>query len=377
MSTTKKPYRRFTARGHKDGGMDALRDLTERERGNVSGDSREPAPPPRAPRARVPEPDMRSRERALERAGRSWWSFRGLGPGGIVLRGLVILAGLFVVWMFVGFLVVRGSVADSNGRISDAAKAKLASDGGMLGSPTNTLIVGGDAGGDGGRPRADTIMIMRTDPDSGRIKFLSIPRDMRIQLGPYGDEKIAHSLRYAGQAGVIGAVRRLTGIPINHVIFVRFTGFPKLVDSVGGVTVDNPTAITNCPYPGGRTVSFAKGRITLTGERALEFVRVRKCDDDFARARRQQLFLSGLKSELVSPWTAWKAPWKGAAAVDAISTDMGVGDLAKFGWLQWRLSQDPGDRYVLAGTPEYIGGTSYVIYDPTQGDEQIRRFLAS
>lgn len=129
--------------------MDALRDLTERERGNVSGDSREPAPPPRAPRARVPEPDMRSRERALERAGRSWWSFRGLGPGGIVLRGLVILAGLFVVWMFVGFLVVRGSVADSNGRISDAAKAKLASDGGMLGSPTNTLIVGGDAGGDG------------------------------------------------------------------------------------------------------------------------------------------------------------------------------------------------------------------------------------
>ena len=111
--------------------------------------------------------------------------------------------------------------------------------------------------------------------------------------------------------------------------------------------------------------------------RALEFVRVRKCDDDFARARRQQLFLSGLKSKLVSPWTAWKAPWKGAAAVDAISTDMGVGDLAKFGWLQWRLSQDPGDRYVLAGTPEYIGGTSYVIYDPTQGDEQIRRFLAS
>ena len=32
------------------------------------------------------------------------------------------------------------------------------------------------------RSRADTILIMRTDPDSGRIKYLSIPRDWRVDL---------------------------------------------------------------------------------------------------------------------------------------------------------------------------------------------------
>ena len=54
--------------------------------------------------------------------------------------------------------------------------------GGLLGTPTNTLILGVDARKGKTRSRADTILIMRTDPDSGRIKYLSIPRDWRVEL---------------------------------------------------------------------------------------------------------------------------------------------------------------------------------------------------
>ncbi len=159
-------------------------------------------------------------------------------------------------------------------------------------------------------------------------------------------------------------MRRLTGLPVHHIISVNFRGFPAVVDKLGGVEVDNPTPLSNCPYPGGRTVSFPGGTIDLDGDRALEYVRVRKCDDDFQRDRRQQAFLAGLKAKLVSPLSAWRAPWNGAAVVGTLSTDMGVNDLTKFAWLQWRLTQSPEDRYVLAGTPQNIGGVSYVILDP-------------
>lgn len=374
-----KPYRRFRAHGRADdGGMDELRRLTERERGDRPGAAGPAEVPPRPAQAppRVRPAEDRRRRRALVRAGRPWWSVRGLGPRQIIGRGVLVLMCAFLVWAVAGYLAVRGAVSDSNDRITASARASLADAPGMLTNATNILIVGSDARPGETRSRADTIMVMRLDPGSGHIRMLSIPRDTRIELGRLGGEKINAAYYHGHQAGIIRAVRRLTGLPIHHIITVNFRGFPAVVDKVGGVTVNNPTPLSNCPYPGGRTVSFPGGEIDLDGARALEYVRVRKCDDDFQRDRRQQAFLAALKSKLASPWSAWRAPWNGAALVGTLSTDMGVNDLTKFAWLQWRLTQRPEDRYVLSGTPQNIGGVSYVITDPAQAAEQLRRFTA-
>src|SRR5207244_11062799 len=95
---------------------------------------------------------------------------------------------------------------------------------GLLGGPQNILIVGSDARGGDHAARADTIMVMRTDPDSGRIKYLSVPRDFRVDLPRMGAAKINAALFFYGQPGIIGAVRRLTGLPINHIMVIRFQG---------------------------------------------------------------------------------------------------------------------------------------------------------
>lgn len=374
-----KTYRRFRAHGRPDeGGMDELRRLTERELGGAPEPAApaEPAVRPAQAPPRVTQSEERRRQRALARVGRPWWSLRGVGGRGLIARGLLVLMGAFFVWAVAGYLAVRGAVSESNDRITTAARASLVSAPGMLTNPTNILIVGSDARPGETRSRADTIMVMRLDPDNGRIKMLSIPRDMRIELGRLGGEKINAAYYHGHQAGIIRAVRRLTGLPVHHIISVNFRGFPAVVDKLGGVEVDNPTPLSNCPYPGGRTVSFPGGTISLDGDRALEYVRVRKCDDDFQRDRRQQAFLAALKAKLVSPLSAWRAPWNGAAVVGTLSTDMGVNDLTKFAWLQWRLTQSPEDRYVLAGTPQNIGGVSYVILDPAAAAEQLRRFTA-
>jgi len=185
------------------------------------------------------------------------------------------------------------------------------------------------------------------------------------------------ALRAGGQRFMIRAVKQLTGLPINHIIIIKFAGLKHVVDSLGGVTVNNPTAIVRCAYPGGTTVSFPKGRVELNGTRALEFARVRKCDDDFHRAARQQALVAALKGKVLSFWNLWRAPWRGATVVRALGTDLGVTDLIKMGWLQARLKQDPKDRYVLAGQPELIGSASMVVPLPDEDQAQLARFESS
>ena len=248
----------------------------------------------------------------------------------------------------------------------------------MLGSPTNTLILGVDKRKGKTRSRADTILIMRTDPDSGRIKYLSIPRDWRVNLPGQGTQKINAAFFFGGQAGMIRAVKRLTGLPIHHLIVIKFTGFPKMVDALGGVTVTNPTAIVNCPYEAGRTVSFPAGQIELNGAQALEFSRVRKCDTDFNRALRQQAVVAGMKSKVLSLGGLWRAPWRGADVVRTLQTDIGTMDMVKLGWLQARLDQRKGDRILLTGEPQLIDGISFVVQtDPDLNERQIASFVSS
>jgi polyisoprenyl-teichoic acid--peptidoglycan teichoic acid transferase len=388
MSTGAKPYRRFRARGGSasNGDLDALRELNRRPPGRagrggsgsaVKAPPRAPAP---APAGRRPPPPPRPPRppRALRREGRPWWSLRGLGPGGWAWRiGLVLLVALLA-WGLAGFLALRGAVSDANAKVTRSARAALSDPpGGLLGTPTNTLIIGSDARRGETRSRADTILIMRTDPDSGRIKYLSIPRDFRVTLGRLGDQKLNAAFFFGGQAGMIRAVERLTGLPIHHLMVINFRGFPKLVDSLGGVTVNNPTSVVDCYYQAGERVTFRRGDIDLNGERALAFVRVRKCDSDLQRAQRQQALLSGLKGKVLSVGSLYAAPWRGANVVRALTTDIGTIDMMKLGWLQARLAQKPGDRLILPGDTETIGGVSYVIGVPDADEAVIRKFVSS
>jgi LCP family protein required for cell wall assembly len=370
MPTESKPYRRYKARGGGNGSDDGLADV-QRLRDKKTASSAPPAPPPARPRRPMPSPAAAAGTRKPRRR-----FLRGVSRAGWVWRvGVVLLVG-FVAWAGFGFLALSGAVGEANDRITSGARRALDSPaGGMLGTPTNTLIIGSDARvGQSGKGLADTIMIMRTDPDSGRVKYLSIPRDFMVQIEGFGTEKINSALSIGGQARMIREVRELTGLPIHHIIVISFRGLPKVVDELGGVTVNNPTALVDCPYPGGRTVSFPKGRQTLDGARALEFARVRKCDNDFLRAARQQALVAALKGKVVSFGSLHKAPWRGAAVVRAMSTDLGTMDLVKLGWLQARLEQRPADRTVLVGEPTMIGGISYVVGDPDANIRLLERF---
>ena len=387
MPRNTKPYRRYRARGG-DGddrdGLDELRAMTTRASGVASppgappgrGHDGAPAAPPPAPK---PGRLERAQRRALKREGRHWYSLRGLGPAGWIGRiAILLLLGIFV-WAGLGYMALNSAVGEANDKVTKSARAALDEpSGGMLGTPQNTLILGVDARKGKTRSRADTILIMRTDPDSGRIKYLSIPRDWRIDLPGQGTQKINAAFFFYGQAGMIRAVKRLTGLPIHHIMVIKFNGFPKMVDALGGVTVNNPSALVDCPYEAGRRVSFPAGRQSLDGQQALVFARVRKCDGDLNRALRQQAVVAGMKSKVLSFSNLWRAPWQGAGVVRNIGTDIGTMDMVKMGWLQARLDQRQGDRTLLTGTPEYIDGIAYIVQsDPDLNEREIAKFVSA
>jgi LCP family protein required for cell wall assembly len=382
MPTSAKSYRRYKARGRgpDDGGLDELRALNSARAASAQRAGR-PAPqragrPPQPPPPSRPRPPRRPAAAAAPPPRRRrLWSLRGVGVLGLIWRMSALLLVAVLVWGALGFWALRSADRVAASRVTPAGRAALAPAGGLLGTPQNILIVGSDARPGEHAARADTILVMRTDPDAGRIKYLSIPRDFRVELPLVGTDKINAAMARFGQPGIIGAVRRLTGLPIHHIIVIRFAGLRRLVDELGGVTVNNPTALVNCEYTPGVTVSFPKGPIRLDGARALQFARVRKCDSDLQRAARQQVLMSSLKERVVSLGTLYRAPWRAAAIVRAIGTDLSTTELIKLGWLQARLEQAPEDRMVLAGQPQTIGGVSYVIGLPDQDEQQLARFV--
>ena len=95
-------------------------------------------------------------------------------------------------------------------------------------------------------------MLIRTDPRKHRLAFLSIPRDLRVEIPGYGASKINAAFQFGGPTLALRTVKNLTGLDVNHVAFVDFDRFRELIDSVGGIEVNVPRPILSnrfdCPY---------------------------------------------------------------------------------------------------------------------------------
>ena len=162
----------------------------------------------------------------------------------------------------------------------------------------------------------DTLLVVSVDPETRTGAMVSIPRDvgqLPLYAGGTYTGKINSLLSYARRnpkqfpdgatTTLVKEVGHLVGVPVNYYAAVNLDGFVKLVDLVGGVTVDNPRAIDDPRYGGwtdGRPVGFklAQGQFqNLDAQEALAFVRSRygAGDSDFSRARRQQLLLLALQ----------------------------------------------------------------------------------
>jgi LCP family protein required for cell wall assembly len=204
-------------------------------------------------------------------------------------------------------------------------------------APENILLLGSDtrsgANGNAGNTdsstsdgvaNSDTQMIAHISGDRQHVTVLSIPRDTMIQAptcntwdaatGQISDSvypvssgdrwHINSAYSVGGPKCSVRAIQDLTGLKIDRVIGIDFSGFKNMVDALGGVTVNVCGPIIDKEL---LTVVAQGGVQTIAGDQALSLVRARNVegdtDSDLARIRRQQIVLSAILQQVTSAGT--------------------------------------------------------------------------
>jgi polyisoprenyl-teichoic acid--peptidoglycan teichoic acid transferase len=295
----------------------------------------------------------------------------------LALLTLLLLVG---VWAVTSYLAFSRGIDRANERLPRSVRTQLTGQEGLLTStPTTIAILGTDGARRSGREgarRSDSIVLLHTDPRRHRLAYLSIPRDLRVEIPGYGTAKINAAFQVGGPTLALRTIRSLTGLPLNHVAFVDFDGFRELIDAVGGIDLDVPKAILSnrfdCPFKTQAECArwegwrFERGSQHMNGQRALVYSRIRHnrldpSENDLARGRRQQQVIQATADKLTGIGPAIKMPFIGDDVVKPLATDLSAGQLLQLGWVWFRADSGNALHCRLGGEPATIGGESVIL----------------
>jgi LCP family protein required for cell wall assembly len=208
-------------------------------------------------------------------------------------------------------------------------------------TPEEIAAYGSDAH-NGGVNRSDTIIVVHTNPDTGKAVILHFPRDLWVNIPDQGWGKINSAfeggLNGGGPDRVARTIRRITGMQINHMLYVNLAGFQHVVDAIGGV----PMCVDRPLYDQLAGLDIPKaGCYTFDGRTALSYVRARHlpgdCIPDFARIGRQQQFLRAVLNKLLSPGQLWHLTSAIPSIAQNLWVDPGLKDLTELKYLAEQL----------------------------------------
>ena len=156
----------------------------------------------------------------------------------------------------------------------------------------------------------DTMLLLRFDPETGKIALLSIPRDTRTYVEGYGNTKINAANSYGGPALTAKSTSELLdGVGIDRYIRVNVQGVEKLIDALGGVTVYVPRDMKYQDDSQHLYINLKEGRQHLNGDQTLQLLRFRYDKyGDIGRIQRQQMVMRALVEQALNPNTLARIP---------------------------------------------------------------------
>ncbi len=159
------------------------------------------------------------------------------------------------------------------------------------------LFIGVDEREGETKSRSDVLLLATFNKNDHSIKMLSLPRDSRVYVPGYYPMKINTAYFLGGVDLAVETVEELLDIPVDYYVKINFEAFVKVIDAIGGVTVDVPFTFTEMDSEDRENaITIREGRQTLNGEEALAYVRMRKQDPlgDFGRNERQKQVLTAI-----------------------------------------------------------------------------------
>ncbi len=156
----------------------------------------------------------------------------------------------------------------------------------------------------------DTILLLRFNPQTHKMTILSIPRDTRVTFPGHKTGKINAANKDGGAPLAAQTVSDLlNGVKIDRYVTINTLGLIKLIDIVGGVTVDIPKDIKYRDNTQHLYIDFKAGPRHLDGNESEQFLRFRHDElGDIGRIQRQQMFMRALAEQVLNAKIVLKVP---------------------------------------------------------------------
>jgi len=238
--------------------------------------------------------------------------------------------------------------------------------------------------------RADTIMILRLDPNTNASAVLSFPRDLWVKIaGRSSSSRINSAFNRDDPNTLVETIWNNFGVPVDHYVNVDFCAFKQIVDAVGGVRVPFATGIRD------RNTGLLiedPGCHTFLGEEGLAYVRSRKLqyfDEDSRKWRedpaadrgrisRQQDFLRRALQKALDVGAG--SPTVAKQLIDAglefviLDDQLTPGKLLELAQAMRDLDPNTMKTYQIEGTGKMINGNSVI--EPNIKSESMKAVLA-
>ena len=230
--------------------------------------------------------------------------------------------------------------------------------------------------------RADVIMLVTLEGD--RLRLLSIPRDLQVEIEGHGTNKVNAAFAFGGSPLMVSTVSNAFDIPVNHYLEVDFYGFASIVDELGGVAI-------SFPYRARDTKSFLDvpaGTEELDGRQALAYARSRNYQElrgsawvtvdgsDLGRIRRQQTLMFAMLAALRRPTIIFDALDVVRAAGQHLTLDASLSRdrILELADAARRLDADDVEVHTLPVSPFTSNGVFYLKRSEPEAERVIAAF---
>jgi polyisoprenyl-teichoic acid--peptidoglycan teichoic acid transferase len=208
--------------------------------------------------------------------------------------------------------------------------------------------------------RSDSIHIIGVNLKTHRASILGFPRDSWVNIPGHGSGKITTAMSLGGPSLLVDTLENLTGITIDFWLLTNFGGLRRMVNGIGGLTVDIPIDLDD-HFSGAH---LSAGSHHIDGWQALSFARDRHDfgTGDFARSENQGTILVAALTKLRTQFSKNPAVlfewivlgWKN------VTTGLSVDTLLDLALTATLIPADKVTNQVVPGTTGQVGEASVV-----------------
>lgn len=199
----------------------------------------------------------------------------------------------------------------------------------------NILLIGSDKRATWSQQgRSDSTMIATVDNKNKQLKLTSLMRDMYVEVPGHGKNKFNAAYSLGGVELLYETIAYNFNIKLDGYVLVDFEAFKKLINEVGGVTVNlnqKEYEYLTTAYHRSSVLDVVPGVQTMNGEQALAYTRIRQVgNNDFERTQRQRNVMTSLfKKAKAMPLT--EVLGLGKTVLPYVTTDLTDAEILKLG----------------------------------------------